>query len=249
MNVLLVLSHPERRSFNGGLTDVAVSVLSAQGHHVEVDDLYAEDFDPIERPELYADPVNTDYFSALTEQRAQYAQGALTPDIRREIDRLQWADLTIFQFPLWWHALPAMLKGWFDRVFVYGGIYTGSQRYDRGYFRGKRAMLSVTTGSPESAFMPWGRAGDMTRLLAPMHASLNYVGYSVLAPQLSYGVQGGGISYQDQAAFERHLERLKDDWASRLSQIEGDERIRFAGWDDWDEQGVLKQRHPLRWQI
>jgi len=249
MNVLLILCHPERQSFNGGLIDVALSALQSRGHSVELDDLYGEGFDPVEHAELYVDPVNPDYFAPLTEQRALYDRKGLPPDIVREIKRLDWADLTIFQFPLWWHAQPAMLKGWLDRVFVYGGIYSGTQRYDRGYFRGKRAMLSVTTGSPQAAFMPFGRGGDMTRLLAPMHASLNYVGYSVLAPQVSYGVQGGGISYQGREAFERHLGCLKDDWASRLMSIEDESAIPFAGWNDWDDSGVLHHNHPARWQI
>ncbi|MCL7943658.1 NAD(P)H-dependent oxidoreductase [Marinobacter sp. ATCH36] len=54
--------------------------------------------------------------------------------------------------------------------------------YDRGHFRGKKAVCSVTTGSLEQAFMPFGRAGNMVEWLWPMHSSLCYVGFDVLAP-------------------------------------------------------------------
>src|SRR6056297_3040885 len=52
----------------------------------------------------------------------------------------------ILQFPLWWHGPPAILKGWFDRTFPSGGVYTSRMRYDDGFFKGKQAVLSVTAG-------------------------------------------------------------------------------------------------------
>lgn len=248
MKVLMVLAHPERHSFNGALTDAAVAELQAQGHEVLVDDLYGEGFDPVERADFYPrrDPST---FAPLTEQRRHYEGGGLPDDVSREIRRLEWADLLILQFPLWWHAQPAILKGWFDRVLVYGGLYSGQRRYDRGHFRGCRAICSVTTGSPEQAFLPFGRAGNMVEWLWPIHSSLYYVGYDVLPPQVSYGVQGGGIQYQEESAFRDHLQRCRDDWVARLDQLEDAEPIAFSGWQDWDEQGLLKRDHPQRWRL
>lgn len=249
MKILMILAHPERASFNGGLVDVATDALRGAGHEVEVDDLYGEGFDPVERASWYSRRVDDGYFAPLTEQRAHYDADALPADVQREIARLDWANLVIFQFPLWWHAQPAILKGWFDRVLVYGGLYSGRTRYDRGYFRGKTAICSVTTGSPEQAFMPFGRAGNMVEWLWPIHSSLYYVGYDVLAPQVSYGVQGGGISYQEEGAFRAQLEKMKDQWASRLTGLEQELPIPFTGWDDWDEVGVIRQSHPMRWRL
>ncbi|APE29620.1 NADPH quinone oxidoreductase [Halomonas aestuarii] len=248
MNVLIVLAHPERASFNGGLADVAKEALQGAGHRVELDDLYQEGFDPVERAGHYAERVDEGYFAPLTEQRAHYERGPLPPEVQREIGRLEWADLVIFQFPLWWHAQPAILKGWFDRVLVYGGLYSGSRRYDRGHFRGKQALCSVTTGSPEQAFMPFGRAGNMVEWLWPMHSSLYYVGFDVLAPQVSYGVQGGGIRYQDDGVFKEQLEQKKSLWAERLPTLSSESPIPFTAWDDWNDNGVLKHAHPMRWR-
>ena len=248
MNVLILLAHPERASLNGGLVDIAAETMKNAGHDIQIDDLYREGFDPVERPSCYSRRADETYFSALTEQRAHYKSGALPSDIQREIARLEWADLVIFQFPLWWHAQPAILKGWFDRVLVYGGIYSGQMRYDHGYFKGKRAICSVTTGSPEQAFRPFGRAGNIVEWLWPIHSSLYYVGYDVLAPQVSYGIQAGGICYQDETSFRDQLGRTKQDWASRLQKLENEQAIPFTGWDDWDDAGVLCHSHPIRWR-
>lgn len=247
MNTLIVLAHPEPQSFNGLLAESAVDILQSAGHRVMLDDLYREQFDPVEKASNYPDREQP--FAPLTEQRAHHERGHLPADVQREIKRLEWADLVIFQFPLWWHAQPAILKGWFDRVLVYGGLYSGSMRYDRGYFRGKRAICSVTAGSPERAFMPFGRAGNMVEWLWPIHSSLYYVGYDVLAPQVSYGVQGGGIQYQQEAAFREHTKSLRAGWVDRLEGIERDAPIPFTGWEDWDETGTLQNRHPMRWRL
>ncbi|MBZ5486252.1 NAD(P)H-dependent oxidoreductase [Halomonas aquamarina] len=249
MNVLIILAHPERHSLNGGLVDIAVEQLQKSGHKVEVDDLYAEQFDPVERAGHYLNRANDKYFAPLDEQRHHYNEKALPTDIQRELARLDWADLVIFQFPLWWHAEPAILKGWFDRVLVYGGRYTSRMRYDRGYFKGKRALLGVTAGSPEAAFQPFGRAGNMAAWLWPLHASLYYVGFDVLAPQVSYGVQGGGIEYQKKSALCEHLKACKQCWAKRLAHWPCERPIPFAGWEDWDSDGVLLGESPWRWRL
>lgn len=249
MKVLIVLAHPERASFNGALADVALESMRALGHEVELDDLYGEGFDPLERASWYSQRADESYFAPLTEQRSHYENEALPADVQREISRLEWADLVIFQFPLWWHSQPAILKGWFDRVLVYGGLYSGSMRYDRGCFRGKKVVCSVTTGSPEPAFGPFGRAGNIVDWLWPIHSSLYYVGYDVLAPQVSYGVQGGGISYQADDQFRNHLEKCKETWSARLSVLEENLPIPFSGWDDWNSAGVIKHSSPLRWRV
>ena len=248
MNVLIVFCHPEPHSFNGALRNVAVESLQRQGHSLEISDLYVEGFDPVEGPAHYATRVTPDPFLPLTEQRHAFNEDVLPSDVQREIARIERADLIILQFPLWWHGLPAMLKGWFDRVMVYGGLYSGSMRYDRGRLAGKRAICSVTTGSPAAAFTRHGRGGDMATLMWPIHCSLYYLGLEVLAPQVVYGVQGGGLSYQAEGEFREHLESAKASWAQRLSMLEKAPTIPFSGWQDWDENGVLKEEHPLRWR-
>ncbi|WP_456268541.1 NAD(P)H-dependent oxidoreductase [Kushneria sp. AK178] len=249
MKVLIVHCHPEPQSFNAALTNTARETLENDGHEVIISDLYAENFDPVEGPGRYSSRRNPSYFQALDEQRWHYEREMLAPDVSREIERLEWAQTIILQCPLWWHGAPAMLKGWFDRVFVYGGLYTGRQRFDCGPLRGRRALFSVTTGAPEETFTPLGRSGDIAALIWPLHCSLYYVGLSVLPPHIAYGVQGGGLSYQQEESFRAHLEKEKARWAERLATLAQDTPIPMSGWEDWDETGILKEDHPLRWRI
>jgi len=167
VRAFIIHCHPEATSFNAALTERAVRTLSSEGWSVEVSDLYKEGFDPVEKREHYRHRNDPEVFAPLGEQRHAYATGTLPGDVKREIARLERADLVILQFPLWWHAQPAMLKGWFDRVFVSGGLYSSGKRYDAGHFRGKLAVCSVTSGAPELDFGPGSRGGDLDVMLWP----------------------------------------------------------------------------------
>ncbi|MEI2827526.1 MAG: NAD(P)H-dependent oxidoreductase [Dermatophilaceae bacterium] len=61
------------------------------------------------------------------QRRAHWEAGTTAPDVARELERLRAADLVVFQFPMWWHAQPGMLKGWLDRVLAYGGALHGQR--------------------------------------------------------------------------------------------------------------------------
>ena len=83
----------------------------------------------------------------------------------------------IRQFPLWWFGLPSLLKGWVDRVFAMGRTYGGERIYANGVFRGKRAMLSLTTGGPQQAYLQGAFNGDISAILRPIHRGmLQFVG-------------------------------------------------------------------------
>lgn len=237
MSALIVHSHPEPTSFNAQLTKTARQTLQQEGHSVEVADLYAEHFDPLERGAHYPQRLDAECFSPLREQRHAWQNRALPADVQKQIDRLEAADLLILQFPLWWHGPPAMLKGWLDRVLISGGLYTSRMRYDNGYFKGRRALISVTTGAPAAALGPGGRGGDIDKLLWPLHYSLHYLGYLVLPPFVAAGVQGHGYRYRNEAAFGEHLHQLKQSWQQHLTGLDQQGPLVFAGWDDWDAEG------------
>ncbi len=238
MKVLIVYCHPEPASFNGALKEVAADTMRRLGHTVEVSDLHGERFDPVEKADHYPQRKHSKWFSAMAEQRHASETSSLPPDVRREIARLERADLVVLQFPLWWHSQPAMLKGWFDRVFVSGGLYTSTMRYDQGYFRGKRAICSVTTGAPEAAFDGIGRGGNMDTMLWPIHYSLYYMGFTVLPPFLSHGIQGlSGFVRLGEDQFKQHAEQQKANWAGRLERLDSQTPLSFPGWKDWDKDG------------
>ncbi|EGU39629.1 putative NAD(P)H dehydrogenase (quinone) [Vibrio ichthyoenteri ATCC 700023] len=239
MHVLIVHCHPEPQSFNASMTNLAVEALEQAGHKVVVSDLYAQKFDPVERAEHYKSRIDSNRFDILSEQRNAYKTQTLDVDIKREIERLEQSDLVIFQFPLWWHQQPAMLKGWFDRVFVGGGLYTSTMRYDKGYFRGRRAICSVTSGAPLSTFTENGRGGgEIEILLRSINFSLHYMGFEVLPPYLATEIQNRGFTYKTPQQFELDLEAILQDWRSHVTQLNQLEPMHFYGWKDWDESGA-----------
>jgi NAD(P)H dehydrogenase (quinone) len=120
----------------------------------------------------------------------------------------------VWQFPLWWFGLPAVLKGWVDRVFVMGRVYGGGRVYERGVFAGKRAMLSLTTGGPADAFRRDGFNGDIDGILRPIHRGmLEFVGFDVMAPHVVYGPARMNDAQRraELERFERRLSTLGDE--------------------------------------
>ena len=239
MDALIVLAHPEPSSFNAQLKDVAADTLGAMGYGILLSDLCAQGFDPVEGPRHYQTRKRPERFEAQTEQRHASDTDGLPADVAAEIDKLKRADLVLFQFPMWWFSMPAILKGWIDRVFVYGGLYTSRMRYDQGYFRGRRAMLSVTTGAPGPTHGPSGRNADIDLLLWPLQFTLHYMGYGVLPSFVASGVEGS-LAYSTPEAVAARLEGHKAALRAQLSRLDDLEPLPFNGWDDWDAEGKLK---------
>jgi NAD(P)H dehydrogenase (quinone) len=242
MHVRIIQAHPDPSSFNAAMSSAASKALARDGHTVSLQDLYASGFDPVEKGAHYRDRLDSGAFSPLAEQRHAWQSGSVPVDVLAEIAELERADLLVLQFPLWWHGPPAMLKGWFDRVFLSGGLYTSRMRYDAGHFRGRRAVLSVTTGAPESAFGPGARGGDFATMLWPLHYSLHYLGFAVLPPFTACGVQGHGYSYEDEDTQKQRLRSVLEAWGAHVAGTDALPALPFPGWQDWDASGQPKSR-------
>ncbi|KQQ33386.1 NAD(P)H dehydrogenase [Duganella sp. Leaf126] len=195
MNILIVYAHPEPRSLNGALKDFAVRHLQAAGHAVQVSDLYAMDWKAALDARDSLDGAAQDRFDPVLDARRAYDSGRQSPDIAHEQDKLLWADTVLLQFPLWWFSMPAILKGWVDRVYANGFAYGVGEhsdrhwgdRYGEGKLAGKRAMLMVTTGGWASHYGARGINGPIDDLLFPIqHGILFYPGFDVLPPFVVY---------------------------------------------------------------
>lgn len=185
---LIVVAHPDPRSYNAALKDVSVSALGQLGIATDVSDLYAIGFGAVAGRGDMADAAASGPFNLATEQGRAFEAGTLADDIRREQDKVAAADLVIFQFPLWWYSMPAVMKGWVDRVLTYKFAYGVGEWWDAGPFRDKKAMLSITTGTPKGAYMTDGRNGDIDRILWPLEAGvLAICGFQVLPSFVAYG--------------------------------------------------------------
>jgi NAD(P)H dehydrogenase (quinone) len=232
MNVFVVHAHHEPKSFNAAMTSRAREALEAEGHDVEVSDLYAMRFDPVSDRRNFTSVKNPDYLKQQQEEKHAFEAGGFAPDILAEMDKLEWCDCLILQFPLWWFGLPAIMKGWVDRVFAMGFAYGGGRWYSRGVFWGKRALLSLTTGGAEPYFAPQGLHGHLDTILYPIqHGILYFTGFSVLPPFVAWSV--ARLTDEERRAY-------LDRWADRLRGIWEEEPIRFPRLEDYDEHFKLK---------
>ena len=211
MRVLIVYAHPEPQSFNSSLLSVALDAFRKAGHEVIVTDLYAQRFNAVAGPEDVVSRKNREFFSLGEEQMHASTNALFSPEISAEIGKLLRADFLLLQFPMWWFSMPAIMKGWVDRVFAFGSAYDLGQTWEEGVFTGRRAMLSVTTSAPAAAFAPDGRNGDIERILWPMHAGmLAILGYTVMPPFVAHGIPfvGEEIMNQELDRFQAMLEAL-----------------------------------------
>jgi NAD(P)H dehydrogenase (quinone) len=191
MNVLYIYAHPEPRSFNGALRDTAMLTLARCGHQVKASNLYAIKFKAVLDPTDFRIRHNPDLFNPAAEQMHGVATKSLAPDILEEIDKITWADLMIFQFPIWWSYMPAILKGWIDRVLVQGFVVDlrEGRVYDRGLLKGKSAMIVTTCGGSEEMYSKGGIHGDLREHLSIItHNIFEFTGMTTLPPFIVYNV-------------------------------------------------------------
>jgi NAD(P)H dehydrogenase (quinone) len=220
MRVLIVHAHPEPLSFSSALKNEAVRAFTENGHEVIVSDLYAMGFDPIGGRNDFKSLEDPDYFKYQAEQLHAFKNELFADGLKSEMKKFESADLVIFNFPLWWFSLPAILKGWVDKVFAMGFAYGGGKGvYDNGIFQGKKGMLCLTTGGPQMAYGLNGKNGELEKILYPInHGIFYFVGMEVLQPHIVF-------SPARLTNEERKAELLK--YKSILQKIEDVKRVTF----------------------
>jgi NAD(P)H dehydrogenase (quinone) len=170
------------------MRDLAVETLRGAGHEIAVSDLYAQRFHAVVGPDDFlGHRVDAGLLRIAAEQTRACETGTLAPEIAAEQAKIRRAELIILQFPIWWFGMPAILKGWADRVFARGFAYVAGRKYDTGMFRGKKAMVAATTGTSADTYAPDGIDGDILTVLWPVHNGLlRYCGFDVLTPFVAY---------------------------------------------------------------
>lgn len=237
MRVFIVHAHHEPKSFNGAMTQTAVEALKAADHEVVVSDLHAMGFDPVSDRRNFVTTKNPDYLKQQAEESHASELNGYVPALQAEMDELAACDVLIFQFPLWWLGLPAILKGWVDRVLAVGRAYGGGRWFDRGVFAGKRAMCSVTTGGFDPAYSDIGIYGrSMESLLYPIHRGIfGFCGFTVVEPFVVYGPTR--ITQEERATY---LDRYR----ARVLNILSAPTIAGPKSADYDGRLVLKSAAP-----
>lgn len=240
MKVFIIYAHPEPTSLTRQLVQVSVETLEKQGHEIAQSDLYGMHWKAVFDENDFPCRINPERLSFIAESAHAYATGQLTHDVTAEQGKLLAADAIILQFPLWWFGVPAILKGWVERVYAFGFGYgykngTNEYRYGEGALKGKRALVSVLTGGPEADYGPRGINGSIDQLLFPLtHGALFYPGMDVLPIHAVFGAAHITTAAQ--------VETVKEAWRGRVERLFEDTPIPFRSQNGGD----YPDRHTLR---
>lgn len=147
MNSLIIYAHPNPASFSAALKSEIEKALEAKGDQLKVRDLYALNFNCI----LSGADLSGIY------------SGNIPEDIKVEQDIISWADNIILIYPIWWTGLPAIAKGYIDRVFTYGFAYKVGENGVEGLLKGKKAYLITPHGTPKEYYEPSGMLNSLTQ--------------------------------------------------------------------------------------
>ncbi|MDQ1096530.1 MULTISPECIES: NAD(P)H-dependent oxidoreductase [Chryseobacterium] len=140
MRHLVIYSHPNDQSLNHHLLQTVTEILKAQNQEIRIRDLYELDFNPVLS------------LQDLKDQRS----GQLSQDIREEQEHILWAEHITFIYPIWWTGMPAMMKGFIDRVFSYGFAYRYDQGIQKGLLKGKKTIIINTHGKSKAEYASIG---------------------------------------------------------------------------------------------
>jgi NAD(P)H dehydrogenase (quinone) len=186
MNVLVVLAHPNRDSFTGGLVDNFVEGLAEAGHGATVADLYREGFDPC----------------FTTEDMAHYnGAGEASAATRAEHARLDAADGLVLAFPVWWWSMPAMLKGWVDRTFTGGYAYDYIDGKTTGKLADRPVLILAAAATDAGTYAKYGYDKAVESQIDT--GIMRYCGLSRITTRILHDVG------DDAAIIEGHLAEAK----------------------------------------
>jgi NAD(P)H dehydrogenase (quinone) len=190
MKALIVHAHPEPQSFSSALARTAADALTAAAHDVRVIDLYARRFDPVSDRRNFTLAKDPEYFKQQMEEAHATEHDGFAGKLLTEIENLEWCDALIFSFPLWWFGMPAILKGWVDRVFAYGRIYGSGKIYEAGLGKGqRRGLVLMTTGGGEVTYGGRGVNPPLASILVPIqHGIFWFNGFQPLEPFVAWSV-------------------------------------------------------------
>lgn len=212
MKIFLVYAHPHQDSYHHALKEHAITTLKNNHHEVKISDLYAMNFKATADWQDFTSNTTQELSHQYSvAQKIAFEKNLLSSDIQTEMEKLKWCDVLILQFPFWWFSVPAILKGWFDRVLVKGFTYDAGQWFNTAPLLGRKAMIMTTTQAPAQSYLPNALNGDINSLLQPIHHTLHFIGFTPIEPFIAYGVMD-----EDNVKRKRYLE----EYAEHLLNLE-----------------------------
>ena len=187
MKHFVLYCHPDSKSFCHAIIENVVDTLRGKGHEVRIKDLYADGFDPILK--------GSDF--------AAFQAGKTPPDIKAEQDDISWAETITVIHPVWWASLPAMLKGYIDRVFALGFAYAFGPDGPKGLLGGRKVVVFNTQGAAKEEYDASGKTDAMKKISDI--ATYSFCGMEVLEHKFF-----GGVTSVDDATRKRYLSEVKE---------------------------------------
>lgn len=140
MKNLVIYAHPNPASLNHFFKQTIVESLKKSGQEIIVRDLNEINFNPV---------------LSLDDMHGQ-RMGQVSEDVKTEQDFISWADQIIFVYPIWWTGMPAIIKGYIDRVFSYGFAYRYDQGVQKGLLTGKKTVIVNSHGKSNAEYQAMG---------------------------------------------------------------------------------------------
>ncbi|RRN68036.1 flavodoxin family protein [Peribacillus simplex] len=187
MKHLVVYAHPNPESLNHSILETAVHTLKKNGHEVVVRDLYALDFQPVLKPE----------------DTAAMKAGNTPTDIKTEQEFITEADVITFIYPIWWTGLPAILKGYVDRVFAFGFAYSAGEEGVIKLLKGKKGFIINTHGTPNEVY-------DKVGMTAGLKVTSDIGIFDFTGIEPVEHLLFGSIGYLDEDAYKGMLKKVED---------------------------------------
>lgn len=136
MRILILYSNHHRDNFNSGLLERLITKITDKGHELVVRDLYQMNFDPVLR----------------TRDFEMISAGNPPEDIRKEQEFIRWADVLLFIYPIWWGGMPAIVKGYIDKIFSWGFAYKSNGNGPYPLLTDKKAILMNSFGQTRAEY-------------------------------------------------------------------------------------------------
>lgn len=187
MKTLIVFAHQHQDSFNRAILDNVEATLKEKGQEVAVRDLYKLNFQPL------LTPADT----------ASMKAGKIPEDIQTEQSFITEAEGIIFIYPIWWSNMPAILKGYLDRVFSFGFAYTYGEQGPVPLLNGKKGLIINTYGAAEEQY---DKIGMNTAFRTTMDVGVfGFTGIEAIDHLLF-----GSVTVVDDATRKKMLEKIID---------------------------------------
>ena len=185
MHLYIIYAHPAKKSFNREVLNAFTRGLSDAGHSHEIGDLHAMNFQPLLDVEQYQREVGLD------------PEVPVPADVKIEHDKIDRADALVFIYPVWWSDVPAIMKGWFDRVFSYGYAYfydSDEERLTRIHL--KKVLVICSAGHTVEHLEEIGMSQSMRKIM--LEDRLGSVGIKDLHMEILGGMMPGDDTFREE---------------------------------------------------